>query len=349
MQSNPKNPPSAERSSQVSSDGTVDTGNVRLPFSAFATDEARQTFRSGLKPVPAEVAGDLEALRAHYARFNDHLRDRMLELFPVEIEHIHLGGIPAHRVTSTACRDNSGPVLVNLHGGAFMWGSGSGALVEAIPVAAATGWPVIAVDYRLAPEHPFPAAADDVRAVYEALLARTPARAMGIYGCSAGAMLTTQCIAQFLVHGLPLPGGIAMLGGAGLPVLGDSAFTCAALSGERQLDRSDEHVPFPELRAYLQGVAPNDPRVAPGVDPAIIKQFPPSLLVAGSRDLAASSVATMHRRLVAQGVDAEFFLFDGLWHAFHVFPDLPESREVYRLLARFFGRTLTPVCAASTP
>jgi acetyl esterase/lipase len=50
----------------------------------------------------------------------------------------------------------------------------------------------------------------------------------------------------------------------------------------------------------------------------------------------------MHRRLVAQGVDAELFMFDGLWHAFHVFPDLPESIEVYGLLARFFHRTLKP-------
>ena len=51
----------------------------------------------------------------------------------------------------------------------------------------------------------------------------------------------------------------------------------------------------------------------------------------------------MHRRLIAQRVDAEFFLFDGLWHAFHIFPDLPESAEVYGLLARFFERRLVPL------
>jgi monoterpene epsilon-lactone hydrolase len=233
-------------------------------------------------------------------------------------------------------------VLVNLHGGAFMWGSGSGALVEAIPVAASTGVPVIAVDYRLAPEHTFPAASDDVQAVYEALLADTPARAIGIYGCSAGAILTAQCIAQFLRRGLELPGSIAMLCGAGLLELGDSAFTSMALSGEQlDGDATDADTVLHTLRNYLKDVAFDDPRVAPGVDPRIIGRFPPSLLIAGSRDFAASSVTTMHRRLVAQRVHAELFLFDGLWHAFHIFPDLPESQEVYGLLADFFDRTLS--------
>jgi acetyl esterase/lipase len=342
MPPNHKHPVSPDRSSQVASDGTVETGNLRVPFSVFASNEAREAFTSALATVPAESANDLAALRAHYGAFNDRLRDRMLERFQVEIVETAIGGVPVHRVTPRSLRDLSGRVLLNLHGGAFMWGSGSGALVEAIPVAATSGLPVIAVDYRLAPEHKFPAASDDVQAVYEALLADTPADSIGIYGCSAGAILTAQCMAQFLERNLPLPGGIAMICGAGLLLSGDSAYTGHALSGERPDDEAPGAEPMIDvLQNYLGATRPDDPRVTPGNNSEMIGRFPPSLLITGSRDFAASSVATMHRRLVAQGVDAELFLFDGLWHAFHICPDLPESTEVYRLLARFFNRTLT--------
>jgi acetyl esterase/lipase len=333
-------PAKSARSPQLSPDGAVETGSLRIPFSAFASEQARETFLSGLAPPP-EGANDVAALRAHYGAFNDRLRDQMLERFRVEVVETTIGGIPVHCVTPASRNDDSGRVLLNLHGGAFMWGSGSGALVEAIPVAATSGMPVIAVDYRMAPEHAFPAASDDVQAVYEALLADVPASAIGIYGCSAGALLTAQCMAQFLAHGLPLPGGISMLCGTGLLPVGDSAFTAGALSGE-QIDgdpAAGEAIAL-VLKNYFGTTPLDDRRVTPGSDPDVISRFPPSQLIAGSRDFAASGATTMHRRLIAHGVDAELFLFDGLWHAFQIFPDLPESIEVYGLLARFFNRTL---------
>jgi len=331
-----------DRTTQVGSDAAVETGNLHVPFSAFASEQARKTFTSGLAPHP-EGTNDVTALRAHYGAFNDRLCRLMLERFQVEIVETKIGDVPVHRVTPTSRCDADGRVLLNLHGGAFMWGSGSGALVEAIPVAATSGLPVIAVDYRMAPEHTFPAASDDVQAVYEALLADLPARAIGIYGCSAGALLTAQCIAQFLAHDLPVPGGISMLCGTGLLPVGDSAFMSGALSGERlEGDVTAGDAVLDVLQNYLRPLTHDDTRVFPGNDPEIIGRFPPSQLIAGSRDFAASGATTMHRRLVAAGVDAELFLFDGLWHAFHIFPDLPESTEVYDLLARFFRRTLSP-------
>lgn len=329
------------RSARVAPDSTVDIGRLRVPFSAFATPQARATFLTGLKPVPPGIENDVTALRQHYAAFNDVLRDQMLERFSVEIVRTEIAGVPVDRVTSKSGDNDKGRVLINLHGGAFMWGSGSGALVEAIPVAASSGLPVIAVDYRLAPEHTFPAAADDVQAVYEALLNDVSADTIGIYGCSAGAILAAQCMAQFLQRRLPLPGGIAMLCGAGLLPFGDSSFTASALCGERpDGDGSGDDIAMLQLQTYLKDIALDDPRVAPGLSPEILSKFPPPLLISGSRDFTASSVTTMHRRLVAQHVYAEMFLFDGLWHAFHVVPDLPESNEVYGLLADFFDRTL---------
>lgn len=345
MPNDPDNGISPQRTPHVCANGDVTTGSLRIPYSSFASDEARRTFLTGLQPPPPESANDITALREHFVAFNDWLRDQMLATFDVTIEATSIGGVRVQRVSPTKRRDGDCRVLVNLHGGAFMWGSGSGALVEAIPIAATSGLPVIAVDYRLAPEHRFPAASDDVQRVYEALLTTTAADSIGFYGCSAGAILAAQSVAQCLRSGLPAPGSIAMLGGTGLFPAGDSSVTAPALCGEAAPLRDD--APVPALLPYFDGVALDDPHVMPGLDPHLVSRLPPSLLIAGSRDFALSSMTTMHRRLLSQRVHAELVVFDGLWHAFHIFPHLPESREVYGLLGDFFHRTLATTGTSS--
>ncbi|MGC1304940.1 MAG: alpha/beta hydrolase, partial [Caulobacteraceae bacterium] len=91
---------------------------------------------------------------------------------------------------------------------------------------------------------------------------------------------------------------------------------------------------------YLAGVPANDPEAYPAGSPAVLAKFPPTLLITGSRDFAQSAETTMHRRLTAAGVDASLFVFDGMPHAFFIFPDMPESHEVYGLICNFFDRHL---------
>src|SRR5581483_976376 len=73
------------------------------------------------------------------------------------------------------------------------------------------GFKVITVDYRMFPEHKFPAASEDVAAVYRALLQHYKAADIGIFGCSAGGILTAQSVAWFQTHGLPRPGAIGIM------------------------------------------------------------------------------------------------------------------------------------------
>ena len=217
-----------------------------------------------------------------------------------------------------------------------MWGSGAGALLDAVPVAAATGMQVLAVDYQLAPENVFPAAVNDILSVYREIVAEQDARETGIYGCSAGAVLTAEAVARLLHDQLPVPGAIAMLHGGGLDFQGDSAQTAGVLQAAPTAGPSPTFDALP----YFSGVDPNDPLAVPGNHPDVLAGFPPSLLVTASRDFAASAVWVMHRRLLAAGVEAECVTFDGLWHAHHMSTDLPESRETFDLLARFFRTRL---------
>jgi monoterpene epsilon-lactone hydrolase len=265
---------------------------------------------------------------------------RMRRAFATETTHARMGGVAVDVVTPVGGvrPDHRDKVLINMHGGAFMWGAGAGALLEAIPIAATGGYKVVAVDYRLAPEHHYPAASEDAAAVYRELLKTYRPENIGIYGCSAGGMLTAQATAWFQTHGLPRPGAIGTFCGSGIAFTGDSTVLGAAAAGERPSPDAARNDPPPI--PYLTGVPASDPEAYPANAPAVLARFPPTLLITGSRDFAQSAETTMQRRLTAAGIDARLFVFDGMPHAFFIFPDMPESHEVYGLICSFFDQHL---------
>ena len=299
-------------------------------FGPWVSAEAQAMFRAE-SDMPAAPAGGIDALRAHYDAFNRRHLATAREHHAVTVANAEIAGVRVDIVTP-ASGVVDGPTLLCLHGGAFMWGRGAGALLEAVPMAAVAKARVIAVEYSLAPEHPFPCAVDDVMAVYRALLDQQPASSIGLYGCSAGAILTAQAVARAIADQVPLPGAIAMLCGAGLPMLGDSTATAMALMSTVQDGEPPSLVDLP----YFASADVGDPLVFPGDHPEMLARFPPSLLVTGSRDFAASSVTVMHRRLLAAGAEASLLHLDGMWHAFHMATALPESGETFASLAGFF-------------
>ena len=301
-------------------------------FADWVSGEAREALADD-STVPPPGAS-IEVLRQHYGRFNERRLAESRAAYQVAIAEVELAGVPCHLVEPAGGARHAGQ-LICLHGGAFMWGAGAGALLEAVPVAAVSGMRVIAVEYRLAPEHCFPAAVEDVVAVYRRLLAEGSAARLGIYGCSAGAALTAQAVARMIRDRLPVPGGIAMLHAAGLELAGDSAMT-APLFQPPPAAAAPSFATMP----YFASTTPDDPLALPGNHPELLRHFPPALLVTATRDFAASSVSVMHRRLLAAGVAAEFMLFDGMGHAHHMATTLPESRETFAALARFFARVL---------
>lgn len=304
------------------------------PLASWVSAVAHERFATGVLAA-SPPKDDLAAIRAHYDAFNQARLDVAKRLYPTMIVDEEIGGVPVMRVTPEGGPSND-HLLICLHGGAFMWGRGAGALVEAVPLAAITGSTIVAVSYRLAPEHPFPAAVEDALACYTALLARHPAATIGVFGCSAGGILTAQLTARLIADRVPLPGALAMLHGTGLEIDGDLAAVSAPLCGLPPGDALPALASLP----YFAGAATRSALVFPGDHPATLAHFPPSLLVTGTRDFAGGAVATMHRRLLAAGRTAELVLFDGMWHAHHVDTDLPEARETFDLMARFFARHL---------
>jgi acetyl esterase/lipase len=117
---------------------------------------------------------------------------------------------------------------------------------------------------------------------------------------------------------------------------GDSLHIAPALVGAQMPEHFELQFPY-----FSQAhVSEDDPLVYPINSPQLLARFPPSLLLAGSRDFALSSLFQTQRALVKQGVEVELHVWDGLPHAFFVDPDLPESREVYSVAVKFFERHL---------
>ena len=321
---------------RIDADGTAHVARV-VPVPRTVSPAAQQFLATppwgGATPVPPGTP--LWKLRAALDAGLRMIGEMAQAHYGVGVEEMQVGGVRCHLVRPGGGAGRArGRVLINLHGGGFVVGSGS--LVEAIPIAALTGIPVIAVDYRLAPEHPFPAAVDDVVAVYREVLGHREARAVGIYGASAGGFLTAQAAVRLEREGLPLPGCLGVFtAGGDFGDFGDSAqiFGLNGFWGElvTPLD-----APHSEVRAYLGGADPMNPLVSPLH--ADLSRFPPTLLVTGTRDALLSTTCILHRALRRAGATAELFVFEAMphahWYSFH----LPEAQEALAVMTDFFAR-----------
>lgn len=228
---------------------------------------------------------------------------------------------------------NADKVLLDLHGGGF--DSDSGSYTESIPIAFYARVPVVAALYRLAPEHPFPAAVDDAVAVYRELLKTHKPEQIAIYGTSAGAILTGEVAVKLKQLSLPEPAALGIFSGLGdFAREGDSVHLYGLRGFSGYLAPPGEEKPL----SYVAGADLKDPVLSPMY--ADLKAMPPSLFVTSGRDLLLSGTTDLHRAFLRAGDDARLMVFDGLPHAFWYDPALPESIEANRAMAKFLAEHL---------
>jgi epsilon-lactone hydrolase len=321
--------------------GSVHVPALDVPFSNFASPESRTAFvkRSQDHRVPPPNA-DIGTMRAFYDSYNRALAARAKELYPVNVEQALIGGVRTEIITpkSGIAKRNQKRVLVNLHGGAFLWGEGAGGEEESVPIASVGQIKVITVAYRQGPENKYPAASEDVAAVYRELVRTYAPVNIGIYGCSAGGILTAEAVAWFQKRMLPRPGAIGTFCGSASGFGGDSVYVAFPLAAQNALPGAKEGAL--SFSPYFSEASPQDPFVLPINSADVLRKFPPTLLIAGSRDFAVSSLFHTQAALTNVGVETELHIWDGMWHAFFIDPDLPESKEVYNVIVKFFDRHL---------
>ncbi len=322
-------PPANPDSATFDPDGTAHVTRL-VPMPSTVSPEAQQWLKDIERESPQPK--DLGELRARTDAWQKSQSAEAKRLFPVNVEATTTASVRTDIITPLAMPEaNRKRVLINLHGGGFI--SDSGSLIEGIPIAYLTKMKVVSVYYRLAPENPFPAAVDDVVAVYKELLKTYQPRSIGIFGTSAGATLTPEVAVRLKQLGIPLPGALGMF------------------STHPDFSRPTDSQQLFALNGFSGNIAPKDPNLLPDdayaaktdrKDPVLSPLFadlhgmPPSLLVTSTRDLLLSDTSMFHLALLHAGVDSQLLVFEALPHAFWYHFQLPETKEALDMMAKFF-------------
>jgi acetyl esterase/lipase len=265
--------------------------------------------------------GDLERARAAY----EEMCTSFLPPEGVTVRSANAGGVPALVLTPPDVNETS---VLYLHGGGYVMGSAFGYQALGGAVASYSRSETVVVEYRLAPEHPYPAAVDDALTAYTWLISRTPAERVTVMGDSCGGGLAMALILRLRDEGLPLPGGAALL----CPVV-DLAAELPDPDGDPAAFALMEHARNC-THAYLGAHPADDP--AHNAMHADLGGLPPLLIQAGTADPLVTDANALHDRAQAAGIASQLELYPVETHVFHLFWDfLPEAVEALRQAADF--------------
>lgn len=300
------------------------------PWPQTISPAARQELarRAAIKPRATGERPAIGPSRESAAAVQKLVAAKQLQRYPVEISDGVIAGVPVKIFTPPGVTD-VGHILINVHGGGFAVDSGS--LSENIPIAYLTHAKVVAVLYPLSPENRFPAARDAIIAVYAEILKTHRSADVVLYGTSAGAVLVSEVAVRLKAQHQSMPAALGFFSGtADLSRQGASEYDTSAPEGGQALPRA--------IAQYAGGHDLADPMVSPLF--ADLSGLPPTLLIAGTRDVLLSQTTIFHRALLKAGVPAELVVFEAMPHAHWSYLDIPESAEAFETMAGFFTKHL---------
>ncbi len=225
-------------------------------------------------------------------------------------------------------------VILYLHGGGYTCGDLEYAKGFATTLAHHCGMRVFCIGYRLAPEHPYPAAVEDALEAYQYLLGKGyPAEQIALCGESAGGGLCYSLCLKLKQHSLPLPGGIVSI----------SAWTDLTASGSSYEENKDADptLTWEKLNFFTESYTanPKDPLVSPLLGD--LAGLPPALLFVGGDEILRSDSENLHKKLLENGVQSQLVVRPQRWHGYLLF-DLAEDQPDFDTLGRFLTRYIAP-------
>jgi epsilon-lactone hydrolase len=309
-----------------------------IPVPSSVSEQAQAFLARGSMIAGPEIPHtDKDAWRDYIAKVEamiTQIGEKRAQAFPAEIRERSLPNCTLYEVVPASLDPaHQDKALLHVHGGAFIVGGGKSAAYTAQTYASLTGLRSFSVDYRMPPDHPYPAGLDDCLDAYRFLLERYAPTKIGFEGSSAGANLVAALALRARDEGLPLPGACAMhTAGVDLTGAGDTFHTNAGVDTVLT-----EHQPETML-LYAGGHDMTHPYLSP-LYGDFAKGFPPSILVSGTRDLLLSPTVLMHRALLRAGIEAELHVFEAMPHG-GLSGTSPEDRELQAQIAAFLMRKL---------
>jgi acetyl esterase/lipase len=246
-----------------------------------------------------------------------------------EIAGVHVNVVTPEGVQAVSAAGDDGVIQLDIHGGALIAGGGEACRLMNTSTAARAGLVTWGVDYRMPPDHPYPAPLDDCVAVYRALLDVRPPEKIVLGGGSAGGNLVVAMLLRARDEGLPMPAALLLFTPEiDLTESGDTFDTNAGVDYvlvERLTD---------SIALYAGDHDLTDPYLSPIFGD--LTGFPPTFVQAGTRDLFLSNAVRIHRKLRDAGVDAELHVWEAMPHG--GFFGAPEDAEMGVELRRFLGK-----------
>jgi monoterpene epsilon-lactone hydrolase len=324
---------------RVDEDGTIHLGRRTIAPPRSISREARQllatprTPRRTYPPLDDEQAWR-ELIAATNASFASSV-ELALQMSEgrATIETTTIGGATVHVATPISVPEpNSDRAWITVHGGALIALGGPWARAEAGLTAVQRECVAYSVDYRMPPDHPYPAAVDDVVEVYRELLGRYEPRNIVVSGTSAGGNIAPAAVLKARDLGLPVPGALMLFTPeCDLTETGDTFHTLRDL--DPRLPR-----PLPEsIALYANGHDLGHPYLSP-IFADFGAGFPPTYIQSGTRDLFLSNCVRMHRALRNAGIEAELHVWEAALHGGYFMSDAPEAAEEQAEHARFLTK-----------
>lgn len=283
-----------------------------------------------IKPYPP--LDDVAAWRRHIANVDQFIAQLVAPYaaVPARVSELREGEALAYDVALPGLDANDRRVYLDIHGGGLINGAGEVCRLMAVGAAQRVGTRVVGVDYRMPPDHPFPAGLNDCLAFYRALLRDRRPQEIVVGGASAGGNLAAAMLLKARDEGLPMPAGVVLISPeVDLTESGDSFQTNFGL------DRTLRMSLMPANLLYAGGHSLTDPYVSP-LFGDFTKGFPPALITAGTRDLFLSNAVRLHRAMRNAGIHADLHVIEALSHG--NFGGAPEDADLEREIRAFCER-----------
>ncbi|MBN2392962.1 MAG: alpha/beta hydrolase [Anaerolineae bacterium] len=249
----------------------------------------------------------------------------------VQCQPTNADGVPVEWIAAPGA--DSG-VMVYLHGGAYTIGSINTARELAARLARATNTRALAADYRLAPEHPHPAAIEDTLTVYHWLCREVDPSRIIIAGDSAGGGLTLATLVALRDAGEPLPAGAVCI----------SPWTDLALTGDSiQSKATADPILDPDsLAMYARYYARDNELTAPLLSPlyADLQGLPSLLIQVGTEEILLDDTVRCADKAREAGVDVTLEVWNEMFHVFQMLPFFPETKKAVERIAAFVSQRL---------
>lgn len=319
--------------------GALQAQDYYVPGSVSeAAQKALREMKKHGKMPPFPAPGDLEGWKAAWEKREDSAKaenEAIVKTFEPVITAARLGGIAVLDIRPKGWVDNH-RVLVYVHGGGYTFYSAASSMIDTVPVAQETGLRIISVDYTRAPFAKFMKVTGEIVAVVRALQQQGyKSGNIALYGDSAGGSLATGSVLRMRDEGIALPGALVLWSPwSDITDIGDTYHT---------LQGDDPYLTYEALKPRADVYADPKDQKHPYVSPVYgdySRGFPPTLIQGGTKEIFLSNFIRQYQAIDTAGQVAKLDLYEGMWHVFQEWYDMPEAKTALKKMKLFLEQYL---------